>query len=29
MRLLRAHHITELVAVVDSFLPRHFLTQEL
>ncbi len=23
MRLLRAHHITELVAVVDSFLPRQ------
>ena len=22
MRLLRAHHITNLVAVVDSFLPR-------
>lgn len=23
MRLLRAHHITELIAVVDSFLPRE------
>ena len=23
MRFLRAHHITELVAVVDSFLPRE------
>ena len=22
MRVLRAHHITNLVAVVDSFLPR-------
>ncbi len=23
MRFLRAHHITDLVAVVDSFLPRE------